>query len=300
MKVTGAVSDTATTAGTLPALAPVVMVETQEGLSAEAEIDWNISKEQFTSPYSTVSVEGVVRNTDLKVSCSVEVIPDNLIYFIDCGTQGTGSGAFNAVAASGIVLKNQVSDQAYSEESGWGILSGYDGAKTGEHADKFTTGYYGVNAAGKEKGYAYKFTLDAGEYDITVQSHEWWSGPRTSNFEAVYTTAAGESQSVMIAEGLSVGNGYSPNAIGSGRLTLEEKTEVQLNVYASTNQGAVITFLGIAKTGEKPDKENLSVCMKQTRIKNPKNMQRRAGGPFRKPLTGQMQSSEMRKQMRKW
>lgn len=257
VKVTGAVSDTATTAGTLPALAPVVMVETQEGLSAEAEIDWNISKEQFTSPYSTVSVEGVVRNTDLKVSCSVEVIPDNLIYFIDCGTQGTGSGAFNAVAASGIVLKNQVSDQAYSEESGWGILSGYDGAKTGEYADKFTTGYYGVNAAGKEKGYAYKFTLDAGEYDITVQSHEWWSGPRTSNFEAVYTTAAGESQSVMIAEGLSVGNGYSPNAIGSGRLTLEEKTEVQLNVYASTNQGAVITFLGIAKTGEKPDKGEL-------------------------------------------
>lgn len=240
-----------TCVGEQPQLPQTVTIKTRGGEEKTAEVIWNESKaSSLSKAYYSYTVKGKVKDSTLAVSAVVEVIPQNLEYFIDCGTAGGTSIAYEAVK-NAVTLKNEASDQLYSEGAKWGALSGYDGIQySATAADKFTTGYYGKNTAGKENGYVYKLTLDKGIYNVMVQSHEWWTGPRTTIVDASYVDENSQTVTTSITEGILVQK-VIPNAADNGTLVVtKDNTEVTLDIYAATKQGASVTFIGVDKLSD--------------------------------------------------
>ena len=253
---------TAVVNGELPEL-PKTLEVMEQGKIVEKNVEWDLDPEDFKENYSVVTVNGKVEDSDVVAQAKVEVVPKNLVYFIDCNSEDSES--YKAVEKLGLDLLNDRADQSWkNSDDKWGITDTYDGKKSDGDGDKFHDGYYGKNKAGKENGYAYKLTLEAGEYDITVQSHEWWNDSRSSNFEAVYEDKDGKKVSVMIAENVKVGAGNSIDALRTGRLTVDHETEVTLNIYANSEKGAVITFLGVAYANV-ADKTDLKLLLEKAK-----------------------------------
>lgn len=216
----------------------------ENGETVEKKIIWNVKPEDLMENYSTVLVSGTIEGSNLNVQTTVDVVPANLVYYIDCNSEDSES--YEAVKKLDMPLLNDKADQQWESGESWGITGGYDGKKSNDDGNKFHDGYYGKNKSGKENGYAYKLTLEPGEYNVTVQSHEWWSDSRSTNFEAVYTDSEGKEVSTMIAEDVKVGGGAGTDEMRTGRLSVDHETEVTIHIYASGDKGAVITFLAVA------------------------------------------------------
>ena len=251
VEVTGTIERQVTYVGKQPELPQTVTVRTRGGEEKEAEITWNESKASaLNKVYYSYTVKGKVTGTGLAVKATVEVIPEDLEYFIDCGTASADSAAYDAVKDAAD-LKNEVSDQLYSQGSKWGVVAGYDNYyRDAAVTDKFETGYYGKNTAGKENGYAYKLTLDQGIYNIMVASHEWWTGPRTTIVSASYTDAQSQNVTSSISDGISVYTSVKNSADNGTLVVTKDNTEVTLNIYASTDAGATVSFIGVNKLSD--------------------------------------------------
>lgn len=274
------IGKTVTYVGKMPQLQEMVSVKTLSGEEAQANVSWQCTEADFAEAFKTVTVTGNVENSDLTVEAVVEVIPQNLVYFIDCGTIDSGSNAYDAVADV-VTLKNAKSDQVYDGTNGWGVSGTYHGYTGESTTDKFLTGYYADNKS--TNPIIYTIPLEAGTYDVTVQSHEWWNGPRTMNIEATYQNADGESVTVMIAENVKVSSS-SRNAINTAELALDAATTVEIHAYLSNGTEApAITFVGIAKKddvqGQEPQPE-VSVKTGDSELIIPQEISNKQGTSF--------------------
>ena len=106
----------------------------------EAEgVEWDetVTADDFEKPYSTVTIKSVEGET-----YKVEVVPKDIVYFIDSGA-GESTPAYEAVAQITGNLGNDAADAEWTEERGWGY-TGKDKDKGNSNTeDKDDTGFYG-------------------------------------------------------------------------------------------------------------------------------------------------------------
>ena len=251
VEVTGTVAPAAVCVNQMPDLPDTIEVKTYNGQIKQAEISWqNLSESRFTVPYSTVKVDGTITGTSIGVSVNVEVVPQNLVYFIDCNNQS--SDAFSSVKASFPSILNDKADQKYSDT--WGVQANsmtlY--GKTASETDKTLTGYYGDNKSTGQIEYVLPVEK-AGTYKIYLAVHEWWVGPRTMNWDAVYTDKYGNENTVRLATDLKVSSSARDNSI-EAEVTVDGPTTLKLRGYISGGtEAAVISFIGVSCVGSQTD-----------------------------------------------
>lgn len=175
----------ATRQGKLPELPDTVTIGGEE-----KEVLWKEKKESdFNKLWSTVTVKGKIADYNIPVSIDVEVIPEDLVYFIDAGVpEDEESGAYERIQKISQGLKNEVPDKPSKEDS-WGYaqpvdLGGPMGSGSGNRAQ---TGWYAKTG----KDIVYKLPLEAGKYQFTSGYFEWWWQNRPMEAFVEYENAEG-------------------------------------------------------------------------------------------------------------
>ena len=227
--------------GNVSSLPEKVTVYTKEGHEAAVSVEWTDTKAlEKAKAYDTVTVTGKLAGKDAVVTATVEVIPENLIYFIDCGTNSTRtSAAHTAVKESGLAprLKNEESDATPDGDGVWKRSTGHV-TQNGTAADKYTSA-----TGGNTSPISYSVTLEPGVYDVTVSGIGM--NAQGKNAKGVTMTATGGT----FANGSLVA---PENTTVTEQLTVTETNMVTLDMKgAEDGTNAGISFLGIALHPEK-------------------------------------------------
>lgn len=229
----------ATTVGKVPDLPKEAQVKNLAGDTLTKAIVWNseaTDANKYNTQYQTVTVNGVIEGTNLSVSAKVEVVPENLVYFIDSGSEN--SSIYQAVKSIAN-LSNNSADKIY-ENGSWGYVN--DGAniyKT-DSKDKYIAGLY----AGSNKDLVYKLPLKAGTYEITAGFHEWWGVTRNMKTSVEYTDAQAQLITQPISDKIQV-NGSNPNTTSVGTVTLPVDTELTYRVSKYDNNDPVLSWIAV-------------------------------------------------------
>lgn len=204
----------------------------------------SVTAELFDTAYETVSAE----STD-GTEYTVEVVPKDLVYFIDSYSAEPSAEndtppylAVKALAKD--TLKNQNADQLYKEgETTWGLNASPVSTKANTNAaDKQNTGiYHGNNGSGKTL--SYELELEAGTYTFTSGHQEWWNMTRPMN---ISITHDGEKESLA---DITVDKN-NLNQIVSSTVTIDEDQTVTYSVTSTGSQAPVISWLGVAGSGD--------------------------------------------------
>ncbi len=252
------------------------------------KVTWpsDLAGDNFAAAYSTVPVEGSLEDGSVVVA-NVEVVPENLVYFIDTGTgtdwkttmKGTNdegvartleSLPYNAVKELvGDDLQNQVSDQAYDAKSGdtWG----YGYTLGGNRADPIQT-YSNNNSAPADNttisnkydsglrasnntNFEYYLTLEAGTYTLTTGFHEFYDGNHNRKMKPVLKNA--ETGDVITSfDEVSMSNNANstaaPDMTSVGTFSLTEKTVVQVYYEKTGGENGSMNWLAVAQ-GNPPE-----------------------------------------------
>ncbi len=158
-----------TISGVIPHLPATVNAKTANDERVPIEVAWEaVTEDKFVGEdFTKATVKGSAVTEDgeqFEVNQAVQIMPENVQYFIDCNwAESTQHAALHAAVG----LKNEVADKAYAEGS-WGYLmsaSGHSGS------DSYTSGWYDP----QDDKIQYKLPLEAGEYAITFGFHDWWN-----------------------------------------------------------------------------------------------------------------------------
>ncbi|GLJ81119.1 fibronectin type III domain-containing protein [Microbacterium imperiale] len=251
---------------TVPALPETLRARSEAGGEIDAPVTWATTPAQFATPYAMVKVDGVFRdNPSLPVSTYVEVVPSGIRYFVDANAPADAPVHPAIAAAAGDTLRNASPDAAYSAAAGWGRvgsasakgrlgLQPYD--KTRE------TGWYSSGAA---TPLVYRFTLDAGEYDIATGHTEWWN-PGTGRSRVVTGTveftAGGEQKSVAIGTHTFANGSIGTSTVLRGGFALDAATEVTVRISgAGGTEAPALSWIGIADHAETADRTALAALL---------------------------------------
>ena len=243
----------------------------------EAEgVTWadSVTADLFDTAYETVTAQSA-DGTEYKV----EVVPKDLVYFIDSYSDAPSAEndtpPYLAVKAlAGDTLKNQNADQLYKEgETQWGLSA--DSVKTKadmDPADKQGTGiYHGNNAQGKTL--SYKLTLEAGTYTFTSGHQEWWNMTRPME---ISLTHDGETETLA---DITVSRDNLTEIVSSD-VTIEEDQTVTYSVTSTGNQAPVISWLGVAETEEKDPDEPSGPALSGEALEDSGKVSVRSGASF--------------------
>ncbi len=219
--------------GMVPELPETVKVKTVGGTVSEKAVTWEkVNPRRLNgADFTTVSVNGKVDGLDLEVSQGIQIVPENVQYFIDCARPD--SVQFQSLkAAAG--LKNDKADQAYTDGS-WGYLmqaNAYGGSNA------YTYGWY--DAAG-DGSIQYKIPLAAGEYIVTYGFHDWWY----ANFEQRPMNLKAYVGSSVVDWG-SCGTKADPKEFCvSKELALEANEDVTLSVEDAGKDAPILSWIAI-------------------------------------------------------
>lgn len=247
--------------GKVPELPEEITVTWLNGQKEKAAVVWEtLSAANFEQPFTKKNVSGTVKGQ--KVYTEIEVVPENLVYFMDCGTGSWGpeSTDYPEIASKNPGLLNRVSDQEYKDGGEWGYVKTTaqkalvltpDNA-TGKAASKYDVG---VRTA--LDYITYKMKLNAGTYQFTAGFHEWWSGQkRTMKPMITYTDASGAE---MSAEGGTFTTSGSDMTV-TEEFTIPADGVVSYTLKKTANSAPVLSFLAVGKTKdveepEKPEEE---------------------------------------------
>lgn len=256
--------------GRSPSLPRVVSCTTAGGEKIKKAVTWDISGHEWNA-YDKVQVSGKLSDSSYTLTASVEVVPRNLVYFIDAGT-GSGylnqnetaavSKPFLAVSKYVKKLRNDASDAAYTEESGWGyvgdsqtykVSSTIDGGDRPDQytgTDKYLTGLRDKTAGAQPM--IYRFTLDAGEYQLTAGYHEFYGANRVRDMQpsVVWTDSEGTRQEVK-GSLIELRSADQKSTID---FTLEEKTVVEYHLDQVAGEAPMYSWLAVNEIVKKEQK----------------------------------------------
>lgn len=232
----------------LPAEVDIILGGEQ---STEAVI-WDKTANDFQEA-GTVQVTGTIPSmNNLKISKTIQVVSENLLYFIDSGVgewneKLSTSGNYETVKQL-VGLRNEVPDQLYAEGS-WGFVNTDDytiaGNRTNEEDSIYTNGWWAKSG----KKCEYIIPLENGSYTATGYFAEWWSVTRPVKFYAQYTDASGktvESEAKVIT--LSGSNARQTATISFEVTGVADITDVHFYAEkAEGNQDPVIAGLSVEK-----------------------------------------------------
>ena len=222
----------------------------------------SVTADLFHSAYDTVTIDSTDGTT-----YTVEVIPEDLVYFVSAGT-GTGylnqntqaavSEPFQAIAALEDGLKNDMSDAAYTEESGWGYVSDSSTYKVsstvdgGDRPNSYTsTDKYTVGLRDKTGGAApmtYRFALDAGKYELTTGYHEFYGANRSRDMQpkVTWTDFMGAQQSV---EGDLI-QLRSADQTGTISFQIDSPGVVSYELSKGSGEAPMFSWIAVRRTGD--------------------------------------------------
>lgn len=156
-----------------------VKVKLADGSEEKRDIVWEFDDEE-AAVYDTAVITGTVAGDRiLKVTIPVEIVPRNLVYFMDSFSASPEENAVTPVyEAVRRLTKNQLLNEAADQVSD-GSRWGFDAAGVNEKGgtdinDKYDSGYY--MSGGKPA--TYYLPLEAGTYSITAGAREWWNKDR--------------------------------------------------------------------------------------------------------------------------
>ncbi|MDO5407297.1 MAG: LamG-like jellyroll fold domain-containing protein [Eubacteriales bacterium] len=219
--------------GVLP---DTVSVKNMDGTTNEAaEIKWELSGDTGTE-YGTAEVIGTVTGgKNLTVTIPVEVIPDNLVYFVDAGTEDqTVYNLYKSVCPD---LKNDKNDQI-SENGSWGRSEASVKGSTNP-MNKLDTGIYGDTIV-------YTLPLEAGMYTITSGFTEWWGYGRAMSQTVSYQLADGTTKTV---NGDAVNFGSREKAVSATTFILPEDAVVTYTLAKTGSEQCVLSWLTVTESG---------------------------------------------------
>lgn len=226
------------------ALPAEVAVKLADGTEGTAKINWtNNTAKTFSKDYAEATLKGTVEGGKaLKVTIPVEVVPEELVYFIDTFSakpEGKTTPVYEAVRTlMGDQLRNDAADQI-SDGSVWGFnKTGVKPKDDTNQNNKFSSGYYmdGGNPV------IYYLPLDAGEYSLTVGAYEWWE-PRSMKASVL----AGD---VELATGELILSGYGAQDTETLKFVLTEAATVTLKLDKTSRNDPVVSWLAVARQPE--------------------------------------------------
>ena len=209
-----------------------------------AGIEWadGVSEETFATPYSKVKA-AAADGTEY----TVEVVPKNIVYFIDSITTNFDSvettKPYTAVKnLVGESLKNEKYDQQKTADNAWGLVDTDAQAKGTSNIDITDKSATGIYAAQNKEGetLSYALTLEAGTYTITSAHHEWWQGPRPM------TLTVETSEGTLSAGTVEVSNS-ARDAVNSFKFTIDEAQTITYTMTATGSEAPVLSWLAVTK-----------------------------------------------------
>jgi|GEM_PF-2526229 S-layer homology domain./Glycosyl hydrolase family 59. len=259
--------------GTYPAIAATQSGQAVTGLpdtvkvtladgttDVDAAVHWlNNTPDRFSTPYSSVQVTGeIVGGNNLSIAVQVEVIPDNLVYFLDPGvSDSVTTPPFNAIKAlRGDALLNDKADQPSTGDTVWGHTptdanykyKAISGAVVA--TDKSQTGVYGSDTRNNPIGYV--LPLTAGDYTITSFHRDWWNNTnRTMDISFSYKDAGNNIVTLPVRTGLIAGPDGTAVTYDF-TLPVDSTVTYSINNTYTGNQAALISYLGVAKRVASP------------------------------------------------
>lgn len=162
-----------TVSGVAPVLPKEVTVVTDLGEEQTKAVTWNLGGANFAQD---TTLEGTVEGTSKKASIDVKVVPENMMYLVDCNN--ANSPSYKEMDAFADLL-NETADQKYENAALWGYVEddghGYS-AHDGDGSDSALKDIYeyGWEAADDGQSLRYVFPLRAGSYAVNFGFKEWW------------------------------------------------------------------------------------------------------------------------------
>ena len=220
-----------------------------------AGIEWadGVTADTFATAFSTVTAKAADGT-----QYTVEVVPSDLIYFVDSvdATMGTAATTEAYAAIQSLLrasLRNDKADQFKTADTAWGL--GETDANTKGTTDttvlqKDYTGIYGQNGAGN--ALTYQFALEAGVYTVSSFHYEWWA--KNSGATRPMTVAAYDAEGTQLGETVSIPNmSKDETKQVSVSFTLTEPTTVSYTVTATGTDASVISWVAVQRTGDAPE-----------------------------------------------
>ncbi len=232
-------------AGQLPDMPEQVTVTTLSGGERLANVTWEMSLDQFMTPYSVVMVTGTVEGIENKLTAKVTVMPEMPLYFVDSGfREGETSDLHDLVSSAYPELLNRdTPDQAYTQ-GGWGYIASDVGAYYNESGNAYNNGWYAYSG----KDITYKFQLSAGTYELNAGFHEWWNVARNIDVSVDYVDAEGNPQTTLVLDNIFINGSSYQDIMGTGTFTLPVDCEVSIRVHKAPGESndPVISWLAIS------------------------------------------------------
>lgn len=221
-------------------------------------VTWDVAEGAFDTP-GTVTVKGTIAELgNRKITHTIEVVSDKLIYYIDSGVGDWNdnmkeSASFDAIyGLEDLDLRNEEPDKIYAAGS-WGFVNdgfladqekgGVAGCMSNATESIFANGWW----ARGNKNCEYIIPLESGTYTATGYFKEWWGNTtRPMKFYVEYTDDYGK-KVTSEAEEVTVSSGTDGQ-----RVTISFKvenvvdtTEVHFLAVKAANADPVIAGLAV-------------------------------------------------------
>lgn len=195
--------------GQQPVLPDRVSVSMSDGSKRLMRVNWG-----DIGDYNTINVfevQGTVEGTSITTKVFVKVVPENLIYYVDCGT--TELIRDFTTISNGFNLKNSVPDQELTEDSTWGYVASGTSAFWENDQDYFWSVREFAGSSGR-----YDFDLPNGTYDVYIGTFEHWNANRQ-----ISLTAEGQLLGNLVFNGnrIPTVNSFKEIEVNDGQLNLE-------------------------------------------------------------------------------
>lgn len=236
-----------TTKNTVPDLPETVLVEGEE-----KSVTWkNVKQEDFGTLWSSVKVKGMVDGLKIPVSTTIEVVPGNLVYFVDSGAKTIEESPYYTTINDAIALENEVPDKQY-EEGSWGYtdpdaLGGPMGAGSGSRSQ---TGWWAKS--GKE--IVYRLPLNAGSYQFSSGFYEWWSVSRPMEAYVVYQDKE-DKDIIQTLGAVSISRPEEVILNSKALIELPKDQTIEFHVKKSGTSDPVISWLAVNEVKEEIPEE---------------------------------------------
>ncbi len=228
-----------TVSGVIPQFPKTVKAATLGGGTMDVPVvSWkDVTAKQFEgAEYTTVSVSGkaAVKGKSYGVSQTVQIVPEDVQYFIDCNwVDSTQYAALDAAVA----LKNETADKPYTAGS-WGYLSsasGYDGN------DSYSSGWYDPT----DDKIQYKIPVDAGAYTVAYGLNDWWYEKNKKVRPIVLKAYLDDSETA--AEDWGTYEIKSSRQVAVNDLTMKNGADVTLSLERGDADAPLLSFISIQK-----------------------------------------------------
>lgn len=255
----------AVTTGGRPALPETVDVETADGERVAKKVTWKLPADGFNETWKTAEVTGTLEGTEVVVTARVEVVPENLVYFIDSGfTEDRVSPAWQGV--NGITnLSNAAADQKF--DGTWGYVEDGISPYISKTDGKYENGFY----AEKDQEIVYKLSLEQGTYRFASGYCEWWSewnSGRSMAVSAVYQDVEGNTQTEELGT-MTLGKDSEGHVLES-RTDFELPADgvVEFHVKKAAKLDGVLSWLAVQKVKKTSPSEAVDLDYEALTVNN--------------------------------